>query len=192
MAAHRCRDPRLLSLPAAVVAIAAFNDRALLAFPLQSLYGALPRQQSGYRDFQSGFSNGLIVMLASSGIALVIGTGFAIALDRYRFAGRDLIQSLLLAPLVVPHFTVGLGFLILAAQLGAMRSYAVVVACHVVLVLPFVLRSVYISLRNLDRRLSLPPKASARGRRASTVHHHAAAASGPGQRMAVRRDPVVQ
>jgi putative spermidine/putrescine transport system permease protein len=142
-------------LPAAVVAIAAFNDRALLSFPPQSWSLRWFVKAFSYRDFQSGFSNGLIVMLASSGIALVIGTGFAVALDRYRFAGRDLIQSLLLAPLVVPHFTVGLGFLILAAQLGAMRSYAVVVACHVVLVLPFVLRSVYISLRNLDRRLEL-------------------------------------
>src|SRR5205814_5989777 len=76
-------------------------------------------------------------------------------LDRYRFAGRGLIETVLLAPLVVPHFTVGLGFLILAAQVGAMRSFAVVIICHVVLVLPFVLRSVYISLRNLDRRLEL-------------------------------------
>jgi putative spermidine/putrescine transport system permease protein len=142
-------------LPAAVVAIAAFNDRALLSFPPQSWSLRWFVKAFSYRDFQSGFSNGLIVMLASSGIALVIGTAFAIALDRYRFAGRDLIQSLLLAPLVVPHFTVGLGFLILAAQLGAMRSFAVVVVCHVVLVLPFVLRSVYISLRNLDRRLEL-------------------------------------
>ena len=29
------------------------------------------------------------------------------------------------------------------------------IVCHVVLVLPFVLRSVYISLRNLDQRLEL-------------------------------------
>ncbi len=62
---------------------------------------------------------------------------------------------MLLSPLVVPHFTVGLGFLILAAQLGMARGYGVIVACHVVLVLPFVLRSVYISLRNLDPRLEL-------------------------------------
>jgi len=61
----------------------------------------------------------------------------------------------LLSPLVVPHFTVGLGFLILAAQLGMARGYGVIVACHVVLVLPFVLRSVYISLRNLDPGLEL-------------------------------------
>ena len=56
---------------------------------------------------------------------------------------------------MVPHFTIGLGFLILATQLGVARGYAVIVACHVVLVLPFVLRSVYISLRNLDPRLEL-------------------------------------
>ena len=61
----------------------------------------------------------------------------------------------MLAPLVVPHFTVGLGLLILAAQIGASRGYTVVVVCHVILVLPFVLRSVYISMRNLDQRLEL-------------------------------------
>ena len=62
---------------------------------------------------------------------------------------------MLLSPLVVPHFTIGLGFLILAAQVGLARGYAVIIACHVVLVLPFVLRSVYISLRNLDQRVEL-------------------------------------
>ena len=46
-------------------------------------------------------------------------------------------------------------FLILAAQIGAARGFTVVIVCHVILVLPFVLRSVYISLRNLDQRLEL-------------------------------------
>jgi putative spermidine/putrescine transport system permease protein len=142
-------------LPAAVVAIAAFNDRALLTFPPEGFSLRWFVKAFAYRDFQTGFRNGLIVMLASSGIAVVIGTAFAFVLDRYRFVGRGLIETLLLAPLVVPHFTVGLGFLILAAQTGVMRTFTVVIVCHVVLVLPFVLRSVYISLRNLDRRLEL-------------------------------------
>lgn len=140
-------------LPAAVVAIAAFNDRALLAFPPQGFSLRWFVKAFEYRDFQTGFHNGLIVMLSASAIAVVIGTAFAFALDRYRFIGRGVIESLLLAPLVVPHFTVGLGFLILAAQVGLMRSFTVVIVCHVVLVLPFVLRSVYVSLRNFDRRL---------------------------------------
>jgi putative spermidine/putrescine transport system permease protein len=108
-----------------------------------------------YRDFQTGFQNGLFVMLMSSSIALVVGAAFAFVLDRYAFKAKGLIEGLLLAPLVVPHFTVGLGLLILAAQVGVTRGFLVVIVCHVILVLPFVLRSVYISLRNLDQRLEL-------------------------------------
>ena len=80
---------------------------------------------------------------------------FAFALDRYRFRLSKLIEAILLSPLVIPHFTVGLGFLILAAQIGWTRGYAVVVFCHVVLVLPFVIRSAYVSLRNLDQSYEL-------------------------------------
>jgi putative spermidine/putrescine transport system permease protein len=84
-----------------------------------------------------------------------VGTTFAFALDRYAFPLKRTIETVLLSSLVVPHFTIGLGFLILAAQIGWARGFIVVIACHVVLVLPFVLRSVYVSLRNLDQRLEL-------------------------------------
>ena len=142
-------------LPALVVAMASFNDKAILSFPPQQLSLRWYYNAINYRDFQTGFYNGLIVMLASSFLALFVGAAFAYVIDRYRFRGKDVIEGLLLAPLVVPHFTVGLGMLILAAQIGAARTFAVVIVCHVILVLPFVLRSVYISLRNLDHRLEL-------------------------------------
>src|SRR5258708_20037266 len=76
-----------LVLPAAVVAIAAFNDRALLSFPPQSWSLRWFVKAFSYRDFQAGFSNGLIIMLASSGIALTVGTAFPFALDRSPFVG---------------------------------------------------------------------------------------------------------
>jgi putative spermidine/putrescine transport system permease protein len=142
-------------LPAFVVALAAFNGRAILSFPPETWSWRWFAKAIAYQDFQSGFRNGLIVTAWASSIALVVGAAFALALDRYEFRFKRALEMVLLAPLVVPHFTVGLGFLILAAQLGLTRGYAVIVACHVVLVLPFVLRSVYISLRNFDPRLEL-------------------------------------
>jgi putative spermidine/putrescine transport system permease protein len=144
-----------LVLPAVVVAVAAFNDRALLSFPPQHLSLRWFVNALSYADFQTGFRNGLIVTTIASTIALIVGAAFAFVLNRYEFNAKRLLESVLLAPLVVPHFTVGLGFLILAAQIGATRGYGVVIACHVVLVLPFVLRSVFISLRNLNPRLEL-------------------------------------
>lgn len=142
-------------LPALVVTLAAFNDRAILLFPPESWSWRWFLKAIAYPDFQAGFRNGLIVTAWASSIALVVGAAFALALERYEFRLKRTLETVLLSPLVVPHFTVGLGFLILAAQLGLARGYAVIVACHVVLVLPFVLRSVYISLRNLDARLEL-------------------------------------
>jgi putative spermidine/putrescine transport system permease protein len=142
-------------LPAVVVCIAAFSDRAVLVFPPSGFSLRWFAQALAYEDFQTGFRNGVIVMLWSSSIALVAGAGLAIALHRYEFPAKRLLVALLLAPLVVPHFTLGLGFLILAAQLGVARSFGLVVACHVVLVLPFVLRSVLVSLANIDARLEL-------------------------------------
>jgi len=144
-----------LVLPAVVVGLAAVNDRAILSFPPTTWSWRWFAKAIAYEDFQAGFRNGLIVTAWASSLALGVGAAFAFALDRYEFRLKRALEIVLLSPLVVPHFTIGLGFLILAAQLGLAGGFAVVVACHVVLVLPFVLRSVYISLRNLDRRLEL-------------------------------------
>src|SRR6266705_6802965 len=144
-----------LLLPAVVVTLAAFNGRAILSFPPETWSWRWFVKAIAYEDFQAGFRNGLIVTAWASSIALVVGAAFALALERYEFRFKRALETVLLSPLVVPHFTVGLGFLILAAQLGMARGFAVVIACHVVLVLPFVLRSLYVSLRNLDRRLEL-------------------------------------
>ena len=142
-------------LPAFVVTLAAFNGRAILSFPPESWSWRWFVKAIEYEDFQGGFRNGLIVTAWASSIALVAGAAFALALERYDFRGKRTLETVVLSPLMVPHFTVGLGFLILAAQLDLARGYSVIVACHVVLILPFVLRSVYVSLRNLDPRLEL-------------------------------------
>lgn len=140
-------------LPAFVVTVAAFNEKSILSFPPESLSLRWFERALTYRDFQNGLRNGLIVTAFASTIALVTGAGFAYVLDRYEFRGKAFLEGILMAPLVVPHFVVGLGFLTVAAQVGFARTFTVVVVCHVVLVLPFVVRSVYISLRNLDARL---------------------------------------
>lgn len=43
----------------------------------------------------------------------------------------------------------------LVSQLNLGRGYPLVIFCHIVLVLPFVLRSVYVSLKNLEQRIEL-------------------------------------
>lgn len=140
-------------LPVFVVAMASFNDKALLTFPPETWSWRWYARVFTYPDFQQGFHASLIVMAWTSFLALITGTALAIAVKRMGFPGKDLLQAILLSPLVIPHFTLGLGLLILVAELDVDRGYALVILCHVMLVLPFVMRSVYVSMENIDERL---------------------------------------
>jgi putative spermidine/putrescine transport system permease protein len=142
-------------LPAIVVALTAFNDRAILAFPPQVWSLRWFSRAFDYADFRKGFWNGLTVTASASIIALVVGAAFALAIHRYDFTLKRVFEGILLSPLLIPHYTIGLGLLMLAAQTGTGRGFPLVILTHVVLVLPFVIRSVFISLQNLDTRLEL-------------------------------------
>ncbi len=140
-------------LPVVVVTIAAFNEKAILAFPPESYSLKWFERVFDYPDFQQGFKASLVITGWASSIALVIGTCLSIAVKRLDFPGKQTLLAVLHSPLVVPHFTLGLGLLILVSQASIQRGYGIVVLCHVMLVLPFVLRSVYVSMENLDERL---------------------------------------
>src|SRR5262245_26868091 len=60
-------------LPAFVVTLAAFNDKAILAFPPQAWSWRWFAKALAYEDFHSGFGNGLIVTGWASSIALLVG-----------------------------------------------------------------------------------------------------------------------
>ena len=92
-------------LPAAVVTLAAFNDRAILSFPPTAYSTRWFTRAMAYRDFRTGLWNGVVVMLWASTLSLVVGTGFAIALRRYEFRFKAAIEAVLLSPLIIPHFT---------------------------------------------------------------------------------------
>lgn len=142
-----------MTIPALVVLMTSLSPTELLEFPPAGLSLRWYARALAYPDFQNAFVNGLIVAAAASSIALAIGAAFAYLIDRYAFRGRGALEAILSSPLIVPHFTTGFGFLLLGARVGLTQSYALVAVTHVVLVLPFVVRSVYVSLRNIDPRL---------------------------------------
>lgn len=140
-------------LPVVVVTIAAFNEKAIITFPPESYSLTWFARVFSYPDFRDGFRASLVITGWSSFTALMIGTCLSIAVKRLEFPGKQTLLAILHSPLVVPHFTLGLGLLILVSQASIHRSYGVVILCHVMLVLPFVLKSVYVSMENLDARL---------------------------------------
>ena len=142
-----------MTLPTVVVIVVSVNPTAILSFPPTGFSLRWYVNALTYPQFQRAAVNSLLVTAAASLLALPIGTAAALALERGRLRGRHVWATLLLSPLVVPGVAAGLGFLILAAGLGLLRSRAVLIAAHVALVMPFVVRSVWVSVKNLDPML---------------------------------------
>jgi putative spermidine/putrescine transport system permease protein len=142
-----------MTLPTLVVLGVSFNPTAILSFPPAGLSLRWYANVLTYPQFQRAAVNSLVVTAVAVALALPAGTLAALALERGRLRGRSVWAAVLLSPLVVPGVAAGLGFLILAAALGLLRSRSVLVAAHVALVLPFVVRSVWVSVRNLDPAL---------------------------------------
>jgi putative spermidine/putrescine transport system permease protein len=142
-----------MTLPTVVVIAVSFNPTAILSFPPAGFSLRWYANVLTYPQFQRAAVNSVMVTLGAVALALPIGTLAALALERARLRGRSLWAATLLSPLVVPGVAAGLGFLILAAALGLLRSRSVLIVAHVALVLPFVVRSVWVSVRNLDPAL---------------------------------------
>lgn len=140
-------------LPFFVVAVASFNDGAILRFPPETWSLRWYRNAFSYADFARGLRNSLVIAAFASTGALIAGAGFAYVLNRYAFRLKPALHAVLMAPLVIPNFTIGLGLLILAASMAAPRGHGLIAFLHVVIVAPFVIRSVYVSLQNLDPKL---------------------------------------
>jgi len=139
-----------MTVPTVVVIAVSFNPTAILSFPPAGLSLRWYANVVAYPQFRRAAMNSLLVTAAAAALALPAGTLAALALERGGLRGRSVWAAMLLSPLVVPGVAAGLGFLILAAGLGLLRSRSVLVAAHVALVLPFVVRSVWVSVRNLD------------------------------------------
>jgi putative spermidine/putrescine transport system permease protein len=142
-----------MTLPTVVVVVASFNPTAILAFPPEGLSLRWYENALTYPQFRRAALNSLIVTGASTLVALPVGSAAALALLRHPLPLRDVWNAALLSPLVIPGVAAGLGLLILAAGLGLLASPVVLIVAHVVLVLPFVVRSVAVSVAALDPRL---------------------------------------
>lgn len=143
-----------MTVPTLVVIVASFNPTAMLAVPPAGLSLRWYVNALTYPQFQRAALNSLLVTSLTVALAVPMGTAAALALVRRRVRGRAALEALFLSPLVVPGVAAGLGFLILAARLQLLRSFAVLVAVHVIIVLPFVVRSVAVSVANLDPMLA--------------------------------------
>ena len=108
-------------------------------------------------QFGGAIRTSALTAVAAAVISLVVGVPASIGLARYRFPGRGAVGTLLLAPLTIPGVAIGLGVYVLAVLIEERTEVAVsggvglMIAAHVVITLPWVVRLCLAALSNYDR-----------------------------------------
>ncbi len=92
----------------------------------------------------------LNLALVSTMISLVLGTLAAIAVARGRFRGREAIAAFAVSPLMMPGLVVGVALLQFFREIGLRDAYWSLLLGHVVITLPFVMRTLLASMAAFD------------------------------------------
>ena len=92
----------------------------------------------------------LQVAAFATAVALALGTLCAIALVRGRFPGRETIATFLVSPLMLPGLVIGIAMLQGFKAVGLREAYTSLLLAHVVITLPYVVRTVFAALSLFD------------------------------------------
>lgn len=109
------------------------------------------------------FRTTVIIAVTSTIIATIIGTMLALALERYRFRGREALDAAFYLPIVIPDIVMAVSLLAFFALLfrwintlpgvSVRTGIGTVIIAHVAFNISFVAVTVRASLRNFDWRL---------------------------------------
>lgn len=97
--------------------------------------------------------NSLYVAVISTAVAVVLGTGGAWLLYRYRFPGVRLLNTLVFIPMIIPEVIMGVSLLIFFVAVQLELGYATIIISHVTFCFPFVMVAVQARLAGLDPSL---------------------------------------
>ncbi len=105
------------------------------------------------QEFLQSLSFSLLLASAATAGALLLGVPAAFALVRGRFLGQQACRVLLLSPLIIPVLVSGLALLQLVSWLNWEDARWGLLVAHVVVTLPYVVRTVAASLQMVDDRI---------------------------------------
>lgn len=140
-----------LHLPMLMIVIFSFNNSNVIAFPLSGFtttwYEELPQKTQMFSALWATIRLGVPVAVAST----LIGFLAALGLTRHRVPARGLVSAVLMLPLAVPTFILGVALLSLVRQsFDWQPSLLVLGLAHTAIALPYSIFTLGARLEGLD------------------------------------------
>jgi putative spermidine/putrescine transport system permease protein len=139
-----------LMTPLVVTVAVSFGSSSIFTLPPPDWSTRWYERLANARGLWPALSTSLQVAAFSTAVALVLGTLCAIALVRGRFPGREAIATFLISPLMLPGLVVGIAMLQGFKAAGLREAYSSLLIAHVIVTLPYIVRTVLAALSLFD------------------------------------------
>ncbi|MGZ5906471.1 MAG: ABC transporter permease [Reyranella sp.] len=139
-----------LMTPLVVTVAVSFGSSSVFSLPPPDWSLRWYDSLAGTRGLWPALLTSVEVAAFSTVVALALGTLCAIALVRGRFPGRDAIATFLVSPLMLPGLVVGIAMLQGFKAAGLREAYSSLLIAHVIITLPYVVRTVLGALSLFD------------------------------------------
>ena len=142
-----------LYAPILLLPIFAFNDGAIVAFPLAGFTTKWFDQLWLEPALHKALKNSLIIAISASILSTCLGIFAARASTRYNFPLKGGIIGMIMLPLVLPEIILSIALLVVLLGLGIPLSIFTVILGHVLVCTPFAIAVLTSAFQSLDRSL---------------------------------------
>ncbi|TAL85484.1 MAG: ABC transporter permease subunit [Candidimonas sp.] len=153
-----------LIMPLLVIIGSSLTTASYLTFPPDGItfkwYGAVLMQPI----YVNSFLISTLLAACATAIGIAIAIPIALAIARYDFPGKKILAALFSSPLVLPYLVLGSALLQFTGYLGFAQTFMALLVGHVVIVTPFILKSIsslltreHIVLEQASADLGAPP-----------------------------------
>jgi len=139
-----------LLLPIVVVIPVSFTEAPIFAFPPEGFSLQWYWRIRNVDGLLSALGLSAQIAALSTAISLLLGTLCAIALVRGRLPGAEAVATFMVSPLMLPGLVLGIAMLQAMRELGLRDAWVSLLIAHVVITMPFIMRTVLASLSLFD------------------------------------------
>jgi putative spermidine/putrescine transport system permease protein len=143
----------LLTLPTLIVLISSFSSAQTLRFPPPGFSLQWYLALFNYPELWTAAATSFQVALWTTVICIVLGICASLAMAGSRARWVAAMDALVMSPLALPGIAVGLGILTFFSTIGWRLSLTTLVISHVVICIPYVVRTTLASLTQLGNSL---------------------------------------
>jgi putative spermidine/putrescine transport system permease protein len=142
-----------LILPLLVVVPLSLSSEPFFTFPIPGVSSRWFVNFFTNERWIDSLVNSVIVAVATTALATLLGTMAALGLSRRSFPGKALVMGLLISPMIVPVVILAVGAFLFYSWIGLVDTRVGLIMAHTALASPFVVVTVSATLANYDWNL---------------------------------------